>query len=295
MVPHRKILRAIALAAHASLTPESVRDTLCGRFRVRFPRDPIAFVRDELIAYLSPEVEALMTTKDPSKLDYGPELMAAAELELSNLLSVTPTGLTVVVPEFLVKLRKHDTLRVCIETMILCAIPFSTIVDDIRTMYQLTITEDDIAQFADLFMDRDFAEGDSWIEYTQCIGQDETQFKFRLMNAPKDYARWKLGARVQLDSDQVLDRLMSDSYYASQQMKIEIPNPSRDELARIKLERETIFKAMDRRLKIKEVKAASGEKGSETAAALIGKIILKYGDEPDMPLMGDLKNDEKPS
>jgi hypothetical protein len=292
VVPHRKILRAIALAANASLTPDDARIAMCGKFHVKFPRDFIAFMRDEILAYITPEAEAMLTTKDPSKLDYRPELMAAEELEL-GLLSITPKGLAVLVPELMLRLRKHDTLRICIETMILCGITTAQIAEDVRKMYGLSITEDDVVLFGDLFCDREFAEGDSWIEYTQCIGLEETRFKFQLMNAPKDYVRYALGAKVQLDSSEVLDRLLSDSYYTSQRLKIENPNPSRDEMTRIKMERDTMFKAMDRRIKIKEVDAATGEKGGNNAAALINNIIVKYG-TPDVPMMDELNKGDAP-
>lgn len=278
MVPHRSILRAIVLASHASLSPDDVRAVLCTKYHVKFPRDFVAFVATEILAYVTPEVEALLMTKDPSKIDYRSELLAAEQLGV-KCLGVTPQGLTVVLPDIVTKLRKHDTLRLCIETMLLCNISRELIVEDVRNMYGISLTTDDIALFADLFMDTGFAEGDSWIEYTQCIGVEETKFKYQLMNAPKDYARWKLGARVQLDSEQVLDRLMSDSYYLSQQMRIENPEPSRDDMSRMKLERDTIFKAMDRRLKIKDQKAQTGEKGSQNAHTLIANILMKYDDD----------------
>ena len=59
---------------------------------------------------------------------------------------------------------------------------------------------------------------------------------------------------------------------------------SKDDLARLKLERETIFKCIDRKLKLKD--AGGGSDMSEAKAAL-ANIIAKY-DTSLVPLMKDV-------
>jgi hypothetical protein len=294
MVPHRKILRVIALVAHCSADPETTRQALEVEYRVKFPKDFKAFWTNEVLSWLSPAVEALLLTTDFKAVrSYDPAFKAAAELKLNRYITLGPSGLQMNIPDVLRRWRRHEQIRVCLETMLLCALNESQIVSDIRRMYGISIDENQVSEFGQLFVDKDFIEGDPWLEYMECIGTDEAQFKFRLMQAPKDYARYKLGVPVHLNDEEVLDRLMSDSYFAAVEMRIEGQNITAADLARVKLERETIFKAMDRRLKIREAKNSSGDGGASEAAKQMGLIILDYQDQ-DLPLMSDVMKEEKP-
>lgn len=295
MVPHRKILRVIALVAHCSADPESTRNALEVEYRVKFPKDFKAFWSNEVLSWLSPAVEALLLTTDFKAVrSYDAAFKAAAELKINRYVTLGPSGLQLNVPDVIRRWRRHEQIRVCLETMLLCALNETQIVSDIRRMYGISIDESQVSEFGELFIDKDFIEGDPWLEYMECIGTDEAQFKFRLMQAPKDYARYKLGVPVHLNDEEVLDRLMSDSYFSAVEMKIEGQNITTADLARVKLERETIFKAMDRRLKIREAKNNSGDGGASEAVKQIGRILLDYK-EQEMPLMNELPKPETPT
>jgi hypothetical protein len=246
---------------------------------VRIPGTAKEFWTEEIFRWLTPELEASFLTTDSALTgDYRPMFAAAKELGVAKYICVNPSGPTVSVPPDYLKWRKHETIRVALETMLLCGIPTAMIAEDFRRMYGTTFNEEDIVAFADLYVDREFAAGDNWLRYTQCIGKEEAVFKYRLTQQPRDYIRWQLGVPVALESDQVLNRLMSDSYFTCLKIKAENDNnPSRDELARIKVERDTIFKCMDRLTKNKEVTGAGD--GANEAAAAIKKIVLTYADQ----------------
>lgn len=281
MVPHRKVLRAIALASYCNLNSEDFRRSLCDLHRVKFPGSWKEFWEAEIYKWLPPELEAAFLTTDGSLTgDYRPMFAAARVLGVDKYLTVDASGPTIHVPSDVLKWRKHDTIRLAMETMLLCGMSAVTIAEDMRRMWGVTFNEADINAFGDLYVDHEFAAGDNWIRYTQCIGQEEAIFKFRMTQQPRDYVRWQLGVPVALDSDQVLNRLMSDSYFTCQKLKSENENnPSRDELTRIKIERDTIFKCMDRLLKHKELAHSSGSNPANDAASAIGKIVLAYGEQ----------------
>jgi hypothetical protein len=278
VVPHKKALRAIALASYCSTNTTATVDRLCKQHGIRFPVTFEQFWKNEILMWLPPELEALFLTTDASLTsDYRPMFLAAKHLGVDKYLAITGEGPTFLVPEPLLEWRSHKTIRVALETMLLCKMPITQISSDFRQMYQITFDEKDLAVFSDLYVDVEYSAGENWILYEECIGEDEARFKSKLMRQPKDYVRHQLGVPVSLNSDQVLNRLISDSYFTCMELKAETENhPSRDQIARIKLERDTIFKAMDRVSKLKE--AASGT-NENAAASEIKKIILEYSDQ----------------
>ncbi len=278
MVPHRKILRAIALVSYYATDTVATREALTKQHQVKFPSAPGEFWEREIMHWISPELQALFMTTDSSLTgDFRPMMMAANDLEIGEYLHITHRGPDINVSEAILKWRTHATIRVALETMFLCGIDVPTIMEDLRRMYGYTVDEADLRRFADLYADREFALGDNWLGYTSCIGQNEAVFKMRLMQQPREYVRWKLGAPVTLDADSVLDRMMSDAHFTCQLLKSETDNQlSRDDLVRVKLERDTIFKCMDRKIKFKE---ASNGAGTNKAVDAIQSILLHYTDE----------------
>ena len=78
MVPHREILRAIALVAHFSGHPAVARDTLCARFNVKFPVSKFAyFWKTEILLKLPPHLEAQVLTAVPTIEGVAPLFEAA--------------------------------------------------------------------------------------------------------------------------------------------------------------------------------------------------------------------------
>lgn len=282
MVPHRKILRVIALLATCSTTPYETRNKLCVELAVRFPSDYALFWSEEVLSWLSPTAEVALTTTDfGTTPKYEVAFAAARELGISKYITLGPNGLELKITQTLRRWRKHTQIRMCLETMLLCSMPIAQIVSDMRRMYGLSIDEDSVSEFAALFIDPEFIEGDPWLEYMECIGEAEAQFKWKLMQAPQDYARYKLGVPVRLDNDAVLDRLMSDSYFTAVEMKVEGQTTTAAEVARLKMERDTVFKALDRRMKLEEQRLAAGTGSAATsAAAAIAKIMLDHTVQP---------------
>jgi len=288
MVPHRKILRIIAILAHCSLDPEGEREKLEDICHVKFPKDVLGFWTTEVLSWLTPEVESLLLTTDFNAVgSYEVAFMAAAQLEISKYITIGPDGLEINLAHHIKKWRKNEQMRICIETLLLCGISVEQVTADLRRMYQIQVTEDDISEFAALFIDNEFIEGDSWLDYQECIGTTESLFKMKMMQAPKDYARYKLGVPVHLNDEEVIDRLMSDSYFVNVEMSVEGQTTTAADIARIKLERDTIFKAMDRRVKIRVAKLNEGDGGATAAAKAIAKIVLKYT-EQEIPLMSEV-------
>lgn len=260
-------------AAHA----EQLRASL----RVQFPVPLEALITETVFPKLPAAIEALLMSTDLAATpDYRPLFAAAQYLEVAEVVSIGPGGPTVTLPARVQRWRDDPTLRIFIETCHLCGISQTQIAEDLRRMYGLDVDEGELAFFINYFVDREYTKGGLWLLYERCIGPDESQFKRQLMAQPHDFVRWKLGVPVHLESDRVLDRLISDSYFTERLIKFQSGDATalgRDEVARIKLERDTIFKALDRRLKHQQSRGEGD--GANTAAQAISRIVLEYRDQ----------------
>jgi hypothetical protein len=157
--------------------------------------------------------------------------------------------------------------------MMLCGMPFQQIAADMKVMYGVTFSELHLEEFRLLFADIDYSEGVYWENYSTCIPNDELVFKTKLKYEPKDFVRWKLGVPVALDTEVVLNRMVSDAYYTERQLKAS-GDIDKEALVRIKMERDTLFKSVDRLLKLRE---ASGTGASQASVqADMQKILLQH-------------------
>lgn len=160
------------------------------------------------------------------------------------------------------------------------------IAGDMRTMYGTAFDEDTLEIYRRLFVEQQYCDGVFWENYVTCVDPGEYVMKTRLKLEPKDFVRWKLGVPVSLDAETVLNRLMSDAYYTERLIKHGRRDPSdpgalpgldRDDLVRIKLERETIFKCMDRIAKLRE--AGQSEDKDTEAMAVLKRIAIQTDNE----------------
>jgi hypothetical protein len=290
VVPHRNVLRAIALV---SFNAPELAEKLCSLHHVKFPCTLEQFWQAEMAPWLTPEMQAIFLTTDQKATgDYRPLFIAAKQLGVSPFIMIGEDGPTVKVSDDVLKWRQHETIRVAMEIMLLCNMAASDISEDFKRMYQLPFDASDIDAFASLYVNREFATGQHWLVYVECIPTLEAQMKLRLMRQPRDYVRWQLGVPVQLETEQVLNRLISDGYFTCMQMKSDTGNePSKEQLARIKLERDTIFKSMDRLAKFREV--TGGSQVSDAVAAI--REIAKHVELQDQhfPTISDIIADEK--
>jgi hypothetical protein len=278
MVPHRRILQAVALVAMARADGPKHAEELLASFDSRLPCDLVDFTAAEIQGRIPAALEAwFLTTDIQATLDYRPLFQATQTLALRDVVTVGPTGPTVVLPAGIKRLRDNQAIRTMLETSILCEIDLETICDDLKRMYGCNVDEADIRRYAELFVDREYIEGESWERYMRCIGNDEAVFRRSLIGQPKDFVRWRLGVPVSLNSEEVLNRLMSDAYYTERLIKRNVGNlginMTKDELARVKLERDTMFKAMEMRSKMKD--AAGGDTAKQALATLAG-VVAKY-------------------
>jgi len=302
MVPHAKILTAIALAAKAGNNTEEVTEFLCRQHFVKFPAEwyaEKAFWNVEVVKKLPDELYVAYSTSQMSlNWDYTPLMACAKHLGVDRYISVGSTefgdntAIAVVNPEIL-SWRQHDSIRMALETMFLCGIGIATIAEDMRKMYGKTFEEDYLTEFRDLYCDKTRI-GD-WSAYARCISAEELSFKYRLSKEHVDFVRWKLGVPVHLDNETVLDRMMSDAYFTERLIKYEcrgsdphgLPALSSVDLARIKMERDTLFKCVDRKVKLRE---AAGQSTGVAAAIQkhIDDVMLEYVDNAN-PLMSELE------
>ena len=288
MVPHRKALRAIALVSRCAPDAGAEVERQCKLHDVKFPGTVEDFWKSEINPWLDPALEVrLLTTDFGTQKDYATVLKAAAQLGVAHVIALTPTGLGLHVASDVLKWRKHASIRVALEVMLLRGVAITQIAEDFRGMYQTDFDESDIKLFSELYCDVEYAAAEFWAFYEECVGVAEAKFKLRLLQQPKDYVRHSLGVAVRLEPDQVLNRLMSDAYFASLKLKADVGDSlSKDELARVKFEQDTIFKAMDRLTKHKE---ASGGNSVTKAAEAIARIALKYEDY-NHPLLSEVEN-----
>lgn len=297
MVPHRRILQAIALVASTHPDPSGRHNDLCEQFSVRFPGPMEEFLQVEVYSLLPEHTEVLLKTTDVRNPG-GPQtlLQAASLLDLSTLILFDYDGPTVTLPGEVGAWRSDPTKRLFIETCLLANVSHAYIVEDLRRMYGIDVAERDVEVFADLFCDVAYSQGEGWAQYTQCISEAEANFKLSLRNQPAAFVRWKLGAPVPPDLDLVLDRLIADSYFTERVIKARAGDHGialgKNELARIKMERDTLFKALDRRIKKQELDRASGG-GSEAkeAAEHLKAIVLQYSTDLP-PLASEVFNAE---
>lgn len=272
-------------------------DLLCSRFTTRFSSSLLDFIDGDFSHALTPEVLAFFSTTDSNlTLDYRPMFVAARQLGIEKFVAIDADGPTVQIPDQLLKWRSNASMRVFVETCLLCKILPAQIAADMKTMWGVAVDEDDIKIFAYLFVDIEYTVGNSWFLYMKCIGDSEAQFKRRLMEEPIDFVRWKLGVPVAMDSERVLDRMISDAYYTERLIKHEAGehgiNLEKDKLTRIKMERQTIFSGLAMRVKLKEVTGGSGNDNDITAE--LRKFKLEYG-EQSFPLKDELTGEPEPS
>lgn len=229
---------------------------------------------------LSPVSQAYLATFMPGLTPTEPLAGILAELGFTGYLEITPSGLNLRVLEFYSRWREDSNLRLFLDTCYLAGIAPAVLQADVRLMWNVTATPEDIAAYCDLFIDRDLILRGGWESYAVAYGNQAEGFVRQLVRQPHDYVRWKLGVPVSLDSEMVLDRLISESYYTERLIKQEMGTSglSRDQLARVKMERDTLLKCLDRRIKLKESKKGGGDGEDVAAAALaaLGKMTLKY-------------------
>lgn len=292
MVPHRRILQAVALVAMARADGPKHAAELLLVLDIQFPCVLADFAAAEIQGRLPAVLDAWFNTTDmAATLDYRPLATAAGNLGLRDIVTIGPTGPTVILPAGIKRLRDNQAIRTMLETSILCEIDLETTCADLKQMYGCNIDESDIRRYGELFVDREYIEGEAWTRYMSCIGEDEAVFRRGLIGQPKDFIRWRLGVPVSLNSETVLDRLMSDAYYTERLVKRNAGNLginlSKDELARVKLERDTIFKAMDMRGKMKD---AAGGDSAKVALATLAGVVAKYESMDHLPTREELAN-----
>lgn len=290
MVPHRRILQAIALVAMARADGPKYAETLLDGLELKFPCDLVDFTAIEVQQRLPPALEVWFTTTDiGTTLDYRPLVRAVAHLKLSDIVVIGASGPTVELPAAIRRIRKNEAMRTMVETSLLCEISVETVCSDVRQMFGFQFDEGDVRRYSELFVDREYTEGQAWEDYARCIGADHALFRRALIGQPKDFVRWRLGVPVSLNSEIVLNRMMSDAYYTERLVKSSAGNLginlTKDELARVKMERETIFKAMELRTKMKE---AAGGDGAKTALDMLSTVVARYESQDDLPTIDEL-------
>jgi hypothetical protein len=288
-LPHTQFLRAAALVGCVSRDGEERFHAICNEHYVAAPGTDWATLTTSLVAsHLPPALEAAFLTTDVTT-DQRPFFLAAEALGLSSYMAMFATGPTVHLPDEIRRWRTTKSLRVALEVYQLAGVNTATVAADLQKMYGRAFDPQMLELHATLFADRTWLSvTGGWEAYEACVGAEEAAFKRELMAQPEDYLRWKMGVPVTLDSDRVLDRMISDAYYTERLLKSSGTELSKDDIARIKLERDTIFKAMDRKLKMKVLAESSGDSaGTSAVVAAIERIALAHT-ATDLPMLSDL-------
>jgi hypothetical protein len=294
MVPHWKVLQAISLVSLCRADSLIALQRFQAAAGVVFP-GPVAGVVHELImSRLPPELEARLRTTDIALSgDIRPLMEAAAVLGISDVIVYNGDGPGIGWNPTVVRWRADKNVRIFVETCLLAGVPITTVAADINRMWGYSPDETALCQFYNYFCDREYIDGDAWAMYANCVGATEATFKRGLMQQPHDFIRWKLGVPVELRNEIVLDRLISDAYYTERLLKFEAGSNgirmSKDELTRLKLERDTLFKALAWKEKLKT--AASADGGTDENAAKVLETLRSIGlqtTEQDPPLLSEL-------
>ena len=296
MVPHRQALRALALVAASRYDRSEYLLAEQERLKIRFPVSFEQFLDSAVYQCIPPALEAYLKTTDFSLVpDYWPLMDAARELGVRDFIGIGADGPILTFSEGLTALRTSNTIRIFIETCWLSGVSQEVILEDLRAMYGVSFNDADVRAFTALFADREYVDGAFWLNYERCVGEAEARYKRRMMRQPHEFIRWKLGAPVVPNADRILDRMIADGYFTERELKFDAGNSgldlSKDQQARLKLERDTIFKAIDRKLKLKE--SGNGGDGAE-AQKLLDKMLAKY-DDGVVPLATEVVGETLPA
>lgn len=291
MVPHCRLLQACSLLAVVLPDGDAVAAAAAQDVYCAFPAGvtPTAFVQQWVTTAIPPVYDSVLRTSDV-RTDMRAFFAVANLLGVGDIVAITANGPAIVVPEAVAEIRRHKTLRIFVETYQLANLGTEILAADLKLIFGRTFDEHALARHKELFVDTVWlSQPSGWQHYESCVGVDEAKFKRDLIVQPSDYLRWKLGVPVTLNQDVVLDRLISDAYYTERLLKSQHAELDKDQLARIKLERDTIFKAMDRKLKAKEAAHASGAgSGMNAAVEAIRSLTIGYS-EQTFTHMDDLK------
>lgn len=293
MVPHCGILRAISLARLSAGAHSE--EHWCKELHVEYPVAMHEFDETYVDECLSPGFLAKLRTtsyRRPGSIEVY--LEAAALLRVSEVITVNSDSLDVTIPESLRLWREDTSYRMFLETSLLAKVPLAVIMSDIRDVFQFDLSEDEVLLYGRMFADPAFTRGQFWAWYVKCIGAEEATFKFKLLREPHDYVRWRLGIPVSLPTDRVIDRLVSDAYYADRLLHAD-QGPdgtlSRASLDRIKMERDTIIKALALRMRREiAVRASTSSKSSEVVHTLLAGLSMGMA-ATELPTLEDLSRD----
>lgn len=296
MVPHRKFLQLMSILRLVRPQGEAYAAHWLGVLGVKYPVDFVTFTTNEVYGEMPITNAAFLMTTDPT-LDSSEEtfrlvLDAAAAVGVDRFLKVGADGLLgLSLPDAILRWREEQSIRVFLETCMLVGVSNAVIAADMRRMWGADLDDSSLETFRILFCDQTYVRS-GWLAYERCLAPEEAAFKRSLVREPQDYVRWRLGVPVALDSERVLDRLISDAYYTERLLKQELGDHgvhmTKDHMTRIKLERDTIFKGLDRKAKLKEAAAGSADSAGEVVK-LLGELHLKY-EKPEMPTIEELTN-----
>lgn len=268
MVPYARALSAIVLSGYAVRDDAFIRRELSSLYAILFPPPPwdAAFVKDYVDDRLKPETRiALETAQCAVTRDYGVVFDAAEELGVASYVAlgnpytaaVSSQDPSFVIPDFMYQIRTHERMRFAIDSMLLCRIPEETVSSDVYKLFGVMFEPEQIEEYRQLFADVSFLK--QWHVYALCVSSDVYNAQRRMVQEHQDFVRWKLGVPVHLDAETVLDRLISEAYFTERLLKSQaprssdglLPELSHADLMRIRMERDTIFKCLEKRAKIR--------------------------------------------
>ena len=268
--PHFKSLVLIALLNAFGKSAES----LCKQLQVRFPSN---VTPDDVLKDVLP-IDRYTLVKTSLKSDVNIYNEIATELQLQDYTA----NCELVLPTILLKWREDKTARLFLEVLILCEQNDAQIGVDYKACFNTSINNTALKHFRDLFADLNYMSNESWEVYSDCIKLDETMFKARLLKQPIDYVRWKLGVPVALNSEIVLDRLMSDGYFTIRSIKAEAGDNgirlSDEDQKRVKFETNVILQVQDRRTKLKQAEAQVNSTMPTDTAEAVKDLFIEFKD-----------------
>lgn len=256
----------------------------CDELKLAWPCEVTEFLHSDVLADLTPEVRAAVVCATPdTRYDPAPFVAAVAALGLGSLSVASPLP-NILRSNFHTLVRSDTTLRTFVDTCLAAGIAPETVVSDLRMGWNLNFDAPEIERYRELYFDRAMLADGGWVRYEACVGARTSEMMRGLARQPHDYVRWRLGIPVAPDSERALNRLMADAHYTERMIKANAGNMgialSKDEMARIKMERDTMFKAMDRKMKQAELKAASGG-GQDAVIETMSRLELKYASVED--------------
>jgi hypothetical protein len=173
-----------------------------------------------------------------------------------------------------------------VECCLLTKVEYEIIVEDVYKLYRLDVSVDSVIEFKQLFFDIFYISNtDDFIKYVEVLSPEERALKNKCRAGGPQYARWALGADVELDSKRVTKEMITDVYFRYKEKASEQSSDSFEKAMKLG---SLATKLIDREIKLD----ATGPQDDDLEGKLGEQLCLFDMEDDDPKLAGDINKEE---